>query len=199
MFKLFQKSLDLKLAGSLGVILSAAFSILLVSFHSSQSLGIRIGVTIFCFLFVMAAMGWIFHFIFFNPLKRLTKGLEKSVKGQDRDLTIRLSLNRQDEIGILAGCFDQFISNLDDIIMNIGRKTETVAASSSEVFMASERMHEESSDLSSRSNSVASAAEEMNSSMHTVAAASEEASTNISIVAGAAGLMQSNITGIVHN
>nr|NJM03879.1 bacteriohemerythrin [Desulfobacula sp.] len=83
--------------------------------------------------------------------------------------------------------------------MNIGRKTETVAASSSEVFMASGRMHEESSDLSSRSNSVAAAAEEMNSSMHTVAAASEEASTNISMVADAAGLMQSNITGIAQN
>jgi hemerythrin-like metal-binding protein len=65
--------------------------------------------------------------------------------------------------------------------------------------MASEQMHQESSDLSLRSNSVAAAAEEMNASMHTVAAASEEASTNISMVAEAAGLMQSNITGIAGN
>ena len=199
MVKLFQKSLDLKLAGSLCVILMISFSFLIVSLDYFESLGIRIAATLICFFFVMASMGWVFHSVFFKPLKMLTQGLEKSIKGKDRDLTIRLSLDRQDEIGILAGCFDQFISNLDDIIMNIGRKTETVAASSSEVFIASERMHEESSDLSSRSNSVAAAAEEMNSSMHTVAAASEEASTNISIVADAAGQMQSNITGIAHN
>ncbi len=166
---------------------------------SAKIFGEMIAAMIICLLCVMAAMGWVFHLIFFRPLKMITKGLEKSIKGRDRDLTIRLSLNRQDEMGILADCFDQFVSNLDEIIMNIGRKTETVAASSSEVFMASEQMHQESSDLSLKSNSVAAAAEEMNSSMHTVAAASEEASTNISMVAEAAGLMQSNITGIAGN
>jgi len=198
MIKLFQKRLDFQLAGSLCVVLGVAFVIFMM-FLPGVPLGRMMGIGGICLVFVMAAMGFIFHILFFNPLKMLTQGLEKSIKGQDRDLTVRLSLNRQDEIGTLAGCIDQFISNLDDIIMNIGRKTETVAASSSEVFMASERMHEEASDLSSRSNSVAAAAEEMNSSMHTVAAASEEASTNISIVADAAGLMQSNITGIAHN
>jgi hemerythrin-like metal-binding protein len=247
MIQLFQKSLNVKLAGALCVILLTAFIVLMVSFFHFQSLEIKITAgkisaildqvevseggksenqplsqakellkdsseiisaeifgkmmvtLVLCFLFVMAAMGWVFRFVFFRPLRMITEGLEKSVKGRDRDLTVRLSLNRKDEMGILADCFDQFISNLDDIIMNIGRKTETVAASSSEVFMASEQMHEESSDLSFRSNSVAAAAEEMNSSMHTVAAASEEASTNISIVAGAAGQMQSNITGIARN
>ncbi len=199
MVKSFQKSLDLKLAASLFIVLLPAFFVLIVSMNYFQSFEIRTAAIIFCFLFVMAAMGWVCRIVFFNPLKMLTKGLEKSIKGQERDLTIRLSLNRQDEIGILADCFDQFVSNLDNIIMNIGQKTETVAASSSEVFMASERMHEESSDLSMRSNSVAAAAEEMNSSMHTVAAASEEASTNISMVADAASLMQANITGIAHN
>ncbi|OGR14952.1 MAG: hypothetical protein A2277_21065 [Desulfobacterales bacterium RIFOXYA12_FULL_46_15] len=198
MINRFQKSLDLKLAGSLFAVLCAAFFIFMM-FLPGIPLGRMVGTGVICIVFVMAAMGIIFHVLFFKPLKMLTQGLEKSIRGKDRDLTIRLSMDRKDEIGILADCFDRFISNLDDIIMNIGRKTETVAASSSEVFMASERMHEESFDLSSRSNSVAAAAEEMNSSMHMVAAASEEASTNISIVADAAGLMQSNITGIAHN
>lgn len=247
MVQLFQKSLNVKLAGSLCLTLSLAFFIIGVSFfhfqskeikimagkisvlldqvevpeggksdnqplvqakellkNSSEIIGARIfgemiAALIICLLGVMAAMGWVFHLIFFSPLNMITKGLEKSIKGRERDLTIRLSMNRKDEMGILAGCFDQFVSNLDEIIMNIGRKTETVAASSSEVFMASEQMHQESSDLSLRSNSVAAAAEEMNASMHTVAAASEEASTNISMVAEAAGLMQSNITGIAGN
>ncbi len=198
MIQWVQKRLEFKLAGALFLVLCAAFSIFLMALPE-VSLGRLMGVGGICLVFIMAAMGLIFHFVFFKPLKMITRGLEKSIQGKDRDLTVRLSMNRQDEIGILAGCIDHFVSNLDDIIMNIGRKTETVAASSSEVFMASERMHEESSDLSCRSNSVAAAAEEMNSSMHTVAAASEEASTNISMVAEAAGLMQSNITGIAEN
>lgn len=154
---------------------------------------------IFCFLFVIVAMGGVFRLFFLKPLKILIKSLESAIEGDERDLTFRLNYNRTDEIGILGNCFDKFILNLDDVIMNIGKKTETVSAISSEVFSTSETMDEESSDLFSRSNSVAAAAEEMNTSMHTVAAASEEASTNIAMVADAAGQMQTNITGVAHN
>ena len=152
-----------------------------------------------CFLFVLFSIGIIFRFVFLKPLKLLTHSLENSIKGDERDLSFRLNYNREDEIGILANCFDKFISNLDEVIMNIGGKTETISAVSSEVFLASEQMDEESTDLSSKANTVAAAAEEMNSSMHTVAAASEEASTNISMVADAAGQMQSNITSVTKN
>ncbi len=151
------------------------------------------------FILVMILMLVIFRLMFINPLKILTEDLQHSIQGDERNLTVRVSIDRMDEIGILAGCVDTFISNLDKIIMNIGRKTETIAAASSEVSVVSEQMDTESTDLSEKSNSVAAAAEEMNASMHTVAAASEEASTNISIVADAAGQMQTNITGVAQN
>lgn len=166
---------------------------------SSSSLGGMIFIGIGCFLFAMLLMGAIFQMMFLRPLKAITRHLDHSTSGTERDLTIRISSQRTDEIGILANCFDTFVSNLDEIIMNIGRKTETIAAASSEVSIASEQMNEESSDLYTRSNSVAASAEEMNSSMHTVAAASEEASTNIAIVADAAGQMQINISGVAQN
>ena len=154
---------------------------------------------IICFLFVLSSIGLIFRFIFLKPLKLLTQSLEGSIKGDERDLSFRLDYNREDEIGILANCFDAFTANLDEVIMNIGGKTETVSAVSSEVFIISEAMDEESTDLSLRANTVAAAAEEMNASMHTVAAASEEASTNIAMVADAAGQMQTNITSVAQN
>lgn len=165
----------------------------------TQGLSAVIITGIVCFLFVIVAMGGVFRLFFLKPLKILTKSLESAIEGEERDLTFRLNYNRTDEIGILGNCFDTFISNLDEVIMNIGKKTETVSAISSEVFSTSETMDEESSDLFTRSNSVAAAAEEMNASMHTVAAASEEASTNIAMVADAAGQMQINITGVAHN
>ncbi len=157
------------------------------------------GIGVVCLIFIMGCMGVLLQYIFFKPLKLMGTSLKNSFTGDDRDLTARLALGRQDEVGVLADCFNGFISSLDDIIMNIGRKTETITASSSEVFMASEEMDKESSDLYARSNSVAAAAEEMNTSMHTVAAASEEASTNIGSVAQAAVQMQNNISSVADN
>ncbi len=247
MISLFQKSLDLKLAASLFIILCFMFLILLFSFNriqssqtkqiasqiskelsqietgklsakdhkqisqakallksSSQTLsnatyGKFIVIIILSLIVVMLCMGAVFQLIFLKPLKILTQNIEDSIKGEERDLALRINSKRKDQIGTLANFFDAFVSNLDSIISNIGRKTETIAAASSEVFVTSEQMDEESTDLSERSNSVAAAAEEMNASMHTVAAASEEASTNISVVADAAGQMQSNITGVALN
>ncbi len=226
---MLRKSLDFKLAVALFIILGLSFITMIVSFNHIHTAHINellkqfyeteaaengdiqavpeintpvLGKTIIsgaCFIFVLLSMMAMFHFIVLKPLKFLTHNLERSIKGDERDLTFRLNDNREDEIGVLADCFDAFISNLDEVIMKIGSKTETVSAVSSEVFIVSGQMDEESTDLYSRSNSVAAAAEEMNTSMHTVAAASEEASTNISIVADAAGQMQTNITGVTQN
>ncbi|MCW7754305.1 bacteriohemerythrin [Desulfobotulus sp. H1] len=150
-------------------------------------------------LFVMLAMGFLFNRIFLIPVRELNASLRKAIKGKERDLTVRMGLVRKDEIGSLAAGFDLFVATLDDIIMSVGGKTQSIAAASSEVSMVSAEMEAESADLYRRSNSVAAAAEEMNTSMHTVAAASEEASTNIGMVAEAAAQMQINISGVAGN
>ncbi|TWI68582.1 hemerythrin-like metal-binding protein [Desulfobotulus alkaliphilus] len=150
-------------------------------------------------LFVMLAMGFLFNRIFLTPVRELNASLRKAIKGKERDLTVRMGLVREDEIGSLAAGFDLFVATLDEIIMSVGGKTQSIAAASSEVAMVSAEMEGEASDLHRRSNSVAAAAEEMNTSMHTVAAASEEASTNIAMVAEAAAQMQVNISGVAGN
>jgi hemerythrin-like metal-binding protein len=165
-----------------------------------QSSYLKIGVVaLVCLIIVMAVIGFSFNLLFFKPLRILNASLEKTIQGNDRDLTVRTEIVRDDELGLLSRLFDSFVGNLDEIISNIGRKTQTISASASEVSVASEQMDSESSDLYARSNSVAAAAEEMNASMHTVAAASEEASTNIGMVAQAAVEMQSNISSVAQN
>lgn len=154
---------------------------------------------VFIFVVVVPLMGYLIYTSVQKPLKEIKSVIEGAVAGDDRNLTIRLPINRKDDFGVIASVLNTFFVSLDEIIRSIGRKTETVTAASSEVFMVSEQMNEESSDLSMKSNSVAAAAEEMNSSMHSVAAASEEASTNISIVADAAVQMQTNIKGVAAN
>ena len=155
--------------------------------------------TLISIVLILGTAGSLIHFWFFRPVRQLNRKLEQTLDGEEKDLTVRMSMDRPDEIGTLSRRFDEFVSNLDQIILNIGGKTETIAAASSEVSSASEQMEEESSDLYTRSNSVAAAAEEMNASMQSVAAASEQASANISNVAQAAGQMQSSISRIVGN
>lgn len=197
MIQFFKGNLEYKFAGFLSFFLLIAFLILFL-FTSANDL-LQTVILFVSLALVMVAMMVVFRLVFLRPMRRLTEGLQSSIQGEERDLTVRVALDSGDDIGELAGHIDTFMSNLDNIIMNVGRRTETIAAASSEVSAASEQMDAESTDLSEKSNSVAAAAEEMNTSMHTVAAASEEASTNITMVAEAAGQMQTNITGVAQN
>ncbi len=197
MMTLMAKQLGLKLGAALLITMGIVFSLFVLSVDAmpdKRFLAAAISIVI-----VMAVMGGVFHFMVSRPLNALARGFEATVKGDERDLTLRLNSGRTDQIGILADCFDKFVANLDEIIAGIGSRTETIAAASSAVFQAAGQMDTESADLSDRATSVAAAAEEMNTSMHSVAAASEQASTNISVVADAAGQMQSSITGVAQN
>lgn len=154
---------------------------------------------VLCLAGIMAGAGLLFHLMFFKPIKALSQGLEKTIQGDEKDLTLRLPVDRTDEIGQLSEKFNTFVATLDQIIRDIGAKTETIAAASSEVSSVSDLMSEESVDLNTRSNSVAAAAEEMNVSMQTMAAASDQAAANIAMVAEAAGQMQGRMAGVAGN
>jgi methyl-accepting chemotaxis protein len=154
---------------------------------------------VICLTLVMAGAGLLLDFLFFKPVNALSLGLEKAIQGDERDLTVRLPMDRKDEIGQLCQKFNTFVATLDQIIQDIGAKTETIAAASSEVSGVSDLMNEESVDLNTRSNSVAAAAEEMNVSMQTMAAASDQAAANIAMVSDAAGQMQGRMAGVAGN
>lgn len=149
-----------------------------------------------CCLGVVIAVGLMLQLMVIRPIKGITAGLRDTAEGEG-DLTKRLVINRQDEIGELAGWFNTFIAKLNTIIIDIGANAETVSSSSLETLAAAEQMLEESDNLHAKANTVAAASEEMNVSMSSVAAASEEAATNISIVADAAAEMKNALDGVV--
>jgi len=136
--------------------------------------------------------------IIITPIKTVVNALKDISQGEG-DLTQRIDIETQDEIGELAKWFNAFIARLNTIIVDIGSNSETVTASSGELLSVSEQMVSDAEDLSGRSNSVATAAEEMSSSMNSVAAASEQASTNLGAVSNAAGQMKSTIGEVASN
>ncbi len=128
-----------------------------------------------------------------------TVAMIKDIAQGEGDLTKRLVIKNNDEIGELSKWFNLFIEKLQDIIKEVSQNSTTVDKSSGALSDISTHMSDGILNLSDRSNTVAVAAEEMSTNMNSVAAASEQAATNINMVAAAAEEMTNTIKEITEN
>ncbi len=133
-----------------------------------------------------------------RPINAAVAGLKDIATGEG-DLTMRLTVKTNDEIGELAQWFNSFLDRLQGIIRQITEGIQTLSAASVQLSGISEQMSKAAQDTSERATGVASASEEMSTSMTTVAAAMEESATNTQTVASAAEQMSATIDEIAGN
>ncbi len=95
--------------------------------------------------------------VLMRSLNRIRSALE-TISSGDADLTRRLTVHREDEIGEVARLFNVFVERLQKIIRQVGQSTESLGHATSEI--ASGNM-----DLSSRTERQASSLEETAASM----------------------------------
>ena len=133
-----------------------------------------------------------------NPVLEVSKGLKDIVQGEG-DLTTRLTVKNDDEVGELAKWFNAFIEKIQTIIKEIATNAETVDKSSLELSSISGLMTSGINEMSTKTDNVSSATNDMSSNMNAVAAATEQAATNLKIVASAAEEMTVTISGIAQN
>lgn len=133
-----------------------------------------------------------------KPIVKVADRLKDIAQGEG-DLTVRLPVLSDDEVGDLSKWFNIFIEKLSVIIMQIGGNAVTLSSSSSDLSGLSVNMAESAGNMTGRSNAVAAAAEEMSTNTTSIAAAMEEASTNTSLVASAAEQMTATINEIARN
>ncbi len=112
------------------------------------------------------------------------------------DLTQRLNIRKQDEIGMLAGALDDSCSYLSRTISRIKENADMQAASAEEMSAVSTEMASSTEEMSSQSESVAGAPEQMSASINSMAAAAEEMSVNILSVSSTAEQMSLNMNSI---
>ena len=152
--------------------------------------GIAIAITIALILVLSRAI--------VSPLNKAVEGLKDIAEGEG-DLTMRLGVTSQDEIGELATWFNTFIEKLQTIIKQIGENAASVSESSTELSAIAAQMSTGAENTATRATSVAAATEEMSANLSSVAAAMEESSTNTTMVAAASEEMSSTINEIAQN
>jgi methyl-accepting chemotaxis protein len=157
-----------------------------------------IGLASLAFFAVGIAIALLISRAILLPVKNCVDLLRDISEGEG-DLTKRLPVESNDEIGQLAQHFNTFVEKLQRIIAEISGNAQTVASSATELSAVSKQTTQSVQSLSSKTSTVATAAEEMSANITSVAAGMEETTTNLSSVAAATEEMTSTIGEISGN
>jgi len=140
-----------------------------------------IGREVIMYVLLFSLLSYLLRRQVIKPLGQMN-GLLQRAK-ENNDLTMRLELHRQDEIGELAGWFNTFIAELDGIIRSIGRTTRQLTGSAEELTSVSHQMSSNSEETAAQANVVSAASEQVSKNVQTVAAGAEEMGASIKEIA----------------
>ncbi len=130
-----------------------------------------------------------------RPVNSVVKRIKAIAQGKG-DLTTRLIVQSDDEMGELAKQFNIFVENVQEIIMEIAGNAQTLTAKSPVSLKLSNQMASDAERMSEISDSVSTATEEMSENVNTIAAAAEEMSFNISNISGTAEQMSQSMNTV---
>ncbi|MCP4117231.1 MAG: methyl-accepting chemotaxis protein [Desulfobacteraceae bacterium] len=133
-----------------------------------------------------------------KPIGSATAMVKDIAEGEG-DLTKRLEIKTDDELGELAGWLNTFLEKLQEIIREIHSNAGSVNGSSEKLLEISTHLSSGADEASARANAVAAASEEMSTNMHGVASSMDETTSNTNMVASAAEEMTATINEIAKN
>ncbi len=133
-----------------------------------------------------------------RSIRRVADTLKDISEGEG-DLSHRIEVVSNDEIGEMAAYFNQFIEKLGGIIFRITGTAASVAASSAELSSVSSETAQNVQTMTGKTSMVAAAAEASSVNTTSVAASMEQASINLSSVASATEEMSATIGEIAAN
>ncbi len=136
--------------------------------------------------------------IIIHPVNIVAFSIRNIAQGEG-DLTKRVEIESNDEIGELSNWFNHFLNSLRSMIMEISENAETLNASSEKLSALASIMNSGIDEMSTQSNSVSSSSITMNTNITSVATTMEETAENIGMVATATEEMTATIDEIAHN
>lgn len=103
-----------------------------------------------------------------RPLNQISARIQDIAEGEG-DLTLRINLNRSDELGQLAGHVNRFMARLQQLIGDIRNTTEDVSASTEQVLQASTSSQKAADEQGQAINMVVAAVNELTAAIGEVA------------------------------
>tara|TARA_Y100001933_G_scaffold265256_1_gene338410 strand:+ start:50612 stop:52591 length:1980 start_codon:yes stop_codon:yes gene_type:complete len=110
---------------------------------------------------------WSYHSIN-RPIQAMTDRMKDIAQGEG-DLTQRVDDRRKDELGIMAGFFNQFVEKIQQTVIHVAQATRDVASAATEIAATSEQMAGSLSHQKTQNHQVASAVEELSCSVMEIA------------------------------
>jgi methyl-accepting chemotaxis protein len=130
-----------------------------------------------------------------RPLENVLANLTGLASGKG-DLTVRLPVTSQDEVGAIATSLNRFIEFLQKIMRVAASNAVSVHAATTALDAFSGEMAADSTALSGKSASTSAAIREVSANVRNVAAAVEEVSATTQIVAAASEQVTANLNNV---
>ena len=147
---------------------------------------------------VFLALAAIFANTMARPIINATSMLKDVAEGEG-DLTRKLNVTSNDEIGEMARWFNTFLDKLRAIISEVISNGGSLNNASDQLLSISQDLSADANEAARKAESVASAAQNLNSRFSSVAAAMEQTTQNTNMVAAATEEMAVTITEIASN
>ena len=127
------------------------------------------------------------------PPGQLVEGMRHS------DLTRRIILTTEDEIGEAASAFNDYNAGLRTTFLDVAQGVQAMASAATELNALSGQIADATANTSHKASTVATAAEEMTATSSSVAAGMDRASANLAQIADSTGQMTGSIDEIARN
>jgi methyl-accepting chemotaxis protein len=115
------------------------------------------------------------------------------------DLTKRMNLESQDEIGRLGAASDRMATAVCDVVSHIRVVAGRLGHSAGELANVSNDLLSQSHEMTTQAESVAAGTEQMSTNVSTMAAAAEQMSVNVSGISSASEEVSVNVGSIVQS
>lgn len=167
-------------------------------FGSILSLRNTMLVIILCAMLVVTVVALMVTSFVLRPINNTVVMLKDIAEGEG-DLTKRLMIKNQDEMGEMATWFNIFMERLQNMVKQIASDAGALNSASSDLSTIAVQMTAGVGDMSARTSQVTVASEEMSSNMASVAATSEQTSTNVNTISSAVEEVTITVRQIAQN
>lgn len=129
------------------------------------------------------------------PIKHLVN-VFKDLSAGEGDLSIRIPVDSNDETGMVAGYFNEFIEKLHLIVKKIISINSELVTQAKELNNHSVVLHNQSENLNLQVDNVSAASEEINTNVNVIASGAEQSSANVQGLAVTAKNLAENINTV---